>query len=211
MAVGAFDVLKHCEVFSTLSEALEDISLAVGTTSGQSRSESPAPLLTVAPLAMHTSQKQLVAFVFGDERDGLTRAELARCHRIITIPTNPDFPALNVAQAVGIIAYELTRIESASGAEVEKARPTGRADDQLFVQMDEMLDRIQFTRKYNRQVILQELRALYQRMYPSEREADILHGILRRLNQSLSSEQHKSDDKANLGARPGRPEEGGDE
>lgn len=187
MSVGAFDVLKRCEVFPTLSDALKDVSFAVGTTSGQSRAVSPLPLLEVVPAAVRASQKNVVAFVFGDERDGLTRDELMRCHRLIAIPTNPDFPALNVAQAVGIIAYELTRADHPAATDSIKTHPAGQADDEFFAHLDALLDRIEFTRRYNRAVILQEIRSLYQRIYPTERELDILSGIVRRLNQKLST------------------------
>ncbi len=186
MSVGAFDVLKRCEVFASLSEALHDVSLAFGTTSGQSRDEKLMPVVPAADSAREASAHDAVAFVFGDERDGLTRSELLRCHRSVTVPVNPAFPALNVSQAVGIVAYELTRERIVSEHAKAKAHTTGSFDDHFFTQLDLLLDTIEFTRKYNRHVILQELRSLYQRMRPTEREADILSGVVRRLNQKLS-------------------------
>lgn len=189
MCAGAFDVLKRCETFLTLTDALADVSLAVGTTSGQARGNEPAPLLSAIPHAIQTSRKQMVAFAFGGERDGLTKAELERCHTIVTIPTNPEFPALNISQAIGIIAYELTRQELNTDDNDERTYPTGRVDDQFFAQLDQVLDQIDFTRRHNRAVILRELRTMYQRIYPSEREAGILSGIVRRLARVLEARQ----------------------
>jgi tRNA (cytidine32/uridine32-2'-O)-methyltransferase len=184
MSVGAFDVLKRCQVFSSLSDALKDVSIAIGTTSGQSR-ETPEPLSAITHSAIRCSQNQLVAFVFGDERDGLTRDELMRCHRTISIPTNPAFSALNVAQAVGIIAYELSREKLNEENESQEMHPDGKLDDELFLQVDELLDNIEFTRKFNRHVILRELRSLYQRSFFTQRERDLLSGIIRRLKQKI--------------------------
>ncbi len=186
MSVGAFDVLKMCETFATLSDALADVSLAIGTTSGQARGTIPAPLASVLPAAGIASCVEKVAFVFGDERDGLTASDLMRCHHVVTIPTNPKFPALNVAQAVGITAYELAMLNLADSSLTVSEHPPGHSDDHLFVLLGELLDQIQFSRRYNRHVILQELRCLYQRIYPSEREANILKGIILKLKQQPS-------------------------
>jgi len=185
MSAGAFDVLKAAEVFTSLSLALNDVSLAIGTTAGHFRAQRPAPLLDVIQRAAVVCQQQTVAFVFGDERNGLTRQELSRCHQVITIPTEPGFPSLNIAQAVAIVAYEMTRTSPVDTLPSEGRYPIGQADDLLFSQIGELLDRIGFSRKYNRQVVLDELRSAYHRMAPSTRELDLLHGILRRIIQEL--------------------------
>lgn len=185
MSVGAFDVLKRCETFANLSDALKDVSYAVGTTSGQSR-ERPERLSASTQAAIECSQNQRIAFVFGDERDGLTRDELLRCHRTITVPTNPEFSALNVAQTVGIVAYELSREVLSEAAIADQKYPTGDSDDKLFLQIAELLDKVDFTRKFNRHVILKELRTAYQRAHLTERESDLLNGIIWRLHQKLA-------------------------
>ncbi len=190
MSVGAFDVLKRCETFTSLSDALKDVSFVVGTTSGQSR-DRPEPLTASTHSAIECSQHQRIAFVFGDERDGLTRDELMRCHRIITVPTNPEFPALNVAQAVGIVAYELSREELNAAIVTGEKHPAGDSDDKLFLQIVELLDKVDFTRRFNRHVIIQELRTAYQRAHLTERESDLLNGIIRRLHQRLGDESSK--------------------
>lgn len=185
MSVGAFDILKHAQVFASLSEALQDISLAVGTSSGQQREQAPVSLACVLSNCQAVAAANKVAWVFGDERNGLTKEELQRCHHTVTIPVNPQFPALNVAQAVGIIAYELSKDREAP----EKCQlyAPGIEDDELFCQIDELLQAVQFSRTFNRQTVLKELRHTYQRLMPTVRERDLLKGVLHKINQKLES------------------------
>lgn len=185
MAVGAFDLLKRAEVFASLSEALADVSLAGGTTSGRQREVEPVAIERAAAALRLASAGNHVALVFGDERDGLTRSELDRCHHLITIPTDSRFPALNIAQAVAICAYELGRTQ-ASAAEAAPRLPTGAEDDELFSQLELLLDRAGFSRAYNKENLKSELRSFYQRAQPTGREADLLRGALRKINQSIS-------------------------
>lgn len=186
MTAGAFDVLKQAPVYHSLGEALSDISMAIGTTAGQYRNESPSPIVDVVPKCLTVSQANKVAWVFGDERNGMSKEDLKHCHRIATIPTNAEFPSLNIAQAVGTVAYELSRRQDGCAVESEK-HPTRASDDELFAQVESLLTRIEFTRKYNHEVILSELRLLYQRCLTSNREHDVLCGLLRRLHQKLDT------------------------
>src|SRR5262249_51726039 len=114
-----------------------------------------------------------------------TKEELTRCHRTVTLPVSTEFPSLNVAQAVGLIAYEMSRGEVESPVEQPAHAPTGELDDELFSQLDELLDRLEFTRTYNRQVVLKELRSRYQRMLPTQREHELLREVIRRVRIRL--------------------------
>ncbi len=186
MAVGAFDVLKNAPVFSTVSEALADVSLAVGTSSGQQRGEMPERLQAVLPRLLEVAEANKVAFLFGDERNGLSRQDLQRCHHTVTIPVNPQFPALNMAQAVGIIAYEMSlERDTGKAGSPGKRFPCGTQDDELFRQIGDLLEEIQFSRTFNKESVLREMRSAYQRFNPSCRELDLLKGVLHRINQRL--------------------------
>jgi TrmH family RNA methyltransferase len=187
MSVGAFDLLKEAQVFSTLNDALTDICLAVGTTSGQQREITPLPLETMSAQIVATASSNRVAVVLGDERDGLSRAELERCHSVIRVSTVPDFPALNVAQTAAIVAYELIRVANQASYGPDQARYScGKEDDKLFAMIERLLEEVGFSRKFNRDTVLRELRGFYQRARPTTREADLLNGALHRINQKLS-------------------------
>src|SRR4051812_44535385 len=75
MSVGAFDVLKASQVFETLEAALKDVNIAVGTTSGQHRAFEPVSLPDLTPVLIEAAKNNKVAIVFGDERNGLLKAE----------------------------------------------------------------------------------------------------------------------------------------
>lgn len=199
MSVGAFDILKSSQVFESLAEALQDVHTAVGTTSGQQRDRETISLdalgrrLSSSPGA--SDEVRRIAIVFGDERDGLLSQELDRCHLNVRISTADDFPSLNLAQAAGIIAYELSRsgtLGTSVGVSAAVDSPswtTGAQDDEFFRHVQELLTRVQFLRSYNTNVVMTELRCLYQRAQPTARELDLLKGALRRLTQHCGSTQ----------------------
>ncbi len=184
MATGASDILKNAQLFKSLPEAIQDASLILGTTAGRYRDETPIPLVEIIPKVLTISQSNKIAIVFGDERNGLMREELQLCHQIVTIRTNPDFPTLNIAQSVNIVAYEISK-QSHQQMQAAVNYPTGLMSDELITQIESLINRIKFTRKFNHAVILKELRALYQRTLPTKREFDILTGLIRRINQKL--------------------------
>jgi TrmH family RNA methyltransferase len=187
MAVGAFDILKNAELYATLGEALSDVVLAVGTTSGNQREFKQEPIDASARFIAESSSSESAAatnrcaIVFGDEVNGLSRAELQRCHHVTTVPTNPEFAALNLSQAVGICAYELNRALGGARNQPAQEYPTGAFDDELFASLEQLLNDTGFTRTFNRAKVMAELRSFYQRAHPTKREAELLMGALIRL------------------------------
>lgn len=189
MAVDAFDVLKRAKVESSLSQALSDINLAFSTSACQHRTEEPEALghLVEKLHQQDLTKENKLAFVFGDERDGLTREEIARCHELILVPTEPTFASLNLAQALGIVAYELSRSEGLQNHKQVSSEilPCGAEEDELMNLTSELMDRANFSRRYNRELVTMQLRTALQKMRPNKREFDLLRGFLLRLNDKL--------------------------
>jgi len=119
-AAHAVDILNNASVFPTLKEALGDCNLILGC-SGRPRTFS-LPMVTPREAALEIQQHlqyestqennddnhgSQVAILFGNEQSGLSNEDLETCHFQIQIPTNPNYPSLNLAAAVQIIAYEL--------------------------------------------------------------------------------------------------------
>jgi len=108
-AVHAMDVWEAAETFDTLSGALKDCALVIGTTRRRGRHRkqvSMTPGETAAFLAKHSGK---AALVFGNERTGLEDDELELCNFASHIPACDAFPSLNLSHAVQIYAYELFR------------------------------------------------------------------------------------------------------
>lgn len=182
MAVGAYDLLRSARTFHTLTEALEDVSLCVGTTSARFRAVKPVEFTQMCGESRQMAAHSKVAWVFGNERNGLTFEELERCHSTTSVSTNSEFPVLNVAQAVALVAYECSRtVQNLEQADTRNTMPTGKAEDQLFQKVDELIRSINFTRDFNHTRVITELRSAYQRMRATNREHALLNGIILRL------------------------------
>ena len=109
-AVGAGELLEGARKTTSLREALADCTLVLGTgTRTYRRPEQPAVLL--ADLGPHVERALLrggrIGLVFGPEKHGLTRDDLALCHLLVEIPTHPRQPSMNLGQAVAVCLYEL--------------------------------------------------------------------------------------------------------
>jgi TrmH family RNA methyltransferase len=110
-AIGAEDLLQKARRTESLSEAVADCALVLGTGSlARRKPEQPVvPLPVLAPIVLAALRPRIrVALVFGPEKHGLTRSDLALCHSLVEIPTHPCQPSMNLAQAVAVCLYELT-------------------------------------------------------------------------------------------------------
>jgi tRNA/rRNA methyltransferase len=183
MAVHGRDVLADATVHAELGSALSDRNLVVGTTArtGFYRSEA-RPIREVSAELMALSQANRIALVFGPEDRGLTNEELKYCQRLVTIPTAPAYPSLNLAQAVIIIAYELMLAVGAA-RQLPSASQWARSPDleAMLTRMAKALVAIGFLPEDNPDHIMFALRAILGRAGLRPRELDIMNGIARQI------------------------------
>lgn len=110
LSVHAYDIWLKAEFFPNLQEAINDCSIAAGTTrrKGKKRKEK---LILPEEFTQYIADKEntKIAIIFGNERTGLTDEELSLCTIGITIPTSKTFGSLNLSHAVQIICYEVFR------------------------------------------------------------------------------------------------------
>ena len=107
-AAGAQDVLENAVVVSTLQEAISDCQLVIGT-SARNRTFD-LPLLDVKDGANKIGAESAqgnIAILFGRESKGLLNEELSLCNFHLFIPTNPEYPVLNISQAIQLVSYEI--------------------------------------------------------------------------------------------------------
>jgi tRNA/rRNA methyltransferase len=183
MAVHGRDVLAAATIYSRLDSALADCTLVVGTTArvGLYRSEA-RPIREMAHELSALSGANRIALVFGPEDYGLTNEELKLCQRLITIPTAPDYPSLNLAQAVMIVAYELM-LAAGAARELPLAGTWARIPDvdAMLARMAKALVAIGFLPEDNPDHIMYTLRAILGRSGLRPRELDIMNGIARQI------------------------------
>lgn len=103
-AAGADSVIEGATLFDSLADAIADCHLAIGTamTTRDMIRRVTSPAGAVAEMQALTTKS---ALIFGPERTGLTREDLLHCHALCTIPSNPEFGSLNLAQAVAVLGY----------------------------------------------------------------------------------------------------------
>lgn len=107
-AAGADVVLEHAQVFETLADAVSDCSHIYATT--VRKRGVTKPVLTPEQAAQDIVRAQgRCAIIFGPERSGLETDDVALARAIVTVPINPEFGSLNLAQAVILCAYEWSK------------------------------------------------------------------------------------------------------
>ena len=188
MAVHADDVLARATIYPDLAAALADCSVAVGTTSRRGGYRSRAhPLRAAAAELDALAGSNKIAIVFGREDRGLTNRELKLCNRLITIPTAPEYPSLNLAQAVMVVAYELMMAAERIGG--GSSKPRARApqfvaaaiSDPMLARMAEALVSIGFISDDNPDHIMFAIREIFGRSGLTAREVEILNGMARQM------------------------------
>lgn len=145
-ASGADIVLEQALVFETLADAVADCAHVYATTVRKRGVTKPVVTPEEAARAITTAPGRS-AIVFGPERSGLETDDVALARAILTVPINPEFGSLNLAQAVILCAYEWSRHVAAGDAAliqptVEDLLPPAPQDEfeGMFAQLTEMLE-----------------------------------------------------------------------
>ena len=140
-ASGADVVLANARVFATTAEAVADCSLIYATTVRKRGDDKPVVTPEEAAVQIHASPAK-AAFLFGREASGLEAEDVSLAQKILTVPINPEFGSLNLAQAVILCAYEWSRGQGlVQPSKVEQQPPAPHAElDGLIVQLEEMLE-----------------------------------------------------------------------
>ncbi|MBC9245742.1 RNA methyltransferase [Paracoccus sp. 11-3] len=190
MASGAAGkVLDHARVYPTLAEAMEGIDYAFATTA-RGR-ELTKPVFTPATaMEKARSHDGRCAILFGPERAGLENEDVARANAIVTVPVNPDFPSLNLAQAVLLMGYEYGRdtLPPEPSPHHKRAESEVLADrieiEKLGDHYEERLEGAGFFFPEEKAANMKlNLRNMWARLALTRSDVRMLHGILRQLTR----------------------------
>jgi tRNA/rRNA methyltransferase len=184
-AAGADVVLANAAVYPTLADAVADCAHIYATT--VRRRELVKPVVTPEQAAaMMVAEPGRSALVFGPERSGLETADVSLARTILTIPINPEFGSLNLAQAVIIAAYEWSKHQAlAQPPVIELGEPAPQADlDGLVGHMEAMLDeRGYFHPPERKEATQRSLRTLLTKPRWTAKEVQMMRGILTQLKR----------------------------
>lgn len=195
-ASGADDVVNGARIFSSTEAAIADLRLVFAATVR----ERGMALRVVTP---RRAAEEIRAFaaagggtsgvIFGRESKGLANDDVALADAILTVPVNPEFGSLNLAQAVFAVAYEWFVSESDAPASRlrlnARTRPATKEELLgLFAHLESELDACGFLRlKHKRPIMVRNLRALFQRAGLTEQEVRTLRGVVAGLAQSKAA------------------------
>lgn len=189
-ASGADRILEEAKLYDTLADAIADCTIVIAATARQHDQikEVVDPVQAARDLFLHVEAGSKAALVFGRERSGLEVHEVGLADKILTMPVNPAFASLNLAQAVIICAYEFYKLASNNALPFDTPNfspPAAKAKfEAFFATVVNELERHEFFRPpEKRENMIVNLRNIFLRLQPTEQDMQTLHGVVRTLAQ----------------------------
>ena len=188
MASGAGRLLDDAQLFDTTADAVSDATFVYATTARSRDLTMPVftPEAAMKDAALRLGAGQRVSVLFGPERAGLENDDVARANAIISVPVNPQFPSLNLAQCVLLVAYEWRQVTQQTEDLVLEMAGTEPAN-QLEVEKlaEHFEDRLQtagfFFPETKAAGMKITLRNLWSRMPLTRADVQMLHGMMRQM------------------------------
>jgi tRNA/rRNA methyltransferase len=182
-ASGADVVLEKAQVFDTVEEAIADCSTVYAST--VRRRDLVMPVLTPEAMARElASSPARSAILFGPERSGLETGHVALANAIVTVPINPDFGSLNLAQAVILFAYEWSKSGTLAVPPekvLEPAAPHGELEGMIRQLEGELEQKGYFHPPSRTEATKNTLRTIFAKTGWSSREVKAIRGVIRAL------------------------------
>jgi tRNA/rRNA methyltransferase len=181
-ASGADVVLERAQIFDTVEQAIADCSTVFAST--VRRRDLVMPVIGPQEMADRIGSAGRTAILFGPERSGLETEDVALANAIVTVPINPEFGSLNLAQAVILLAYEWSKrsdLAQPTAKELETPAPHGELEG-LITQLDEELVAKGYYHPPSRtQATRNTIRTIFTKTGWSSREVKAVRGIIRAL------------------------------
>lgn len=200
MAVHGWDVLETAQRVETLPEALTGCQRAIATTARVRAFPIPLESPRFA-LPWLLEEAVTSALIFGPEDRGLSNIELNHAQRFVCIPSNPEYPALNLAQSVAVCCYELyqttqTALPSPISQLPSPISPQTASIDVMegyYEHLEAVLLKIGYLYPHTAPSRLQKFRHLFNRATPTTEEVFMLRGILRQIEWALQVQSKSID------------------
>ena len=188
MASGAGRLLDEAQLFDSTAEAIGDCTYVFATTARQRDMTKPvfSPEGAMKLAAEKIAAGEKVGVLFGPERAGLENDDIVRANAIITVPVNPEFPSLNLAQCVLLTGYEWRRQTTEIVHETTELAgsewATGDDIERLGDHYDQRLeDAGFFFPEAKADGMKRNLRNLWSRMPLTRADVQMLHGMMRQM------------------------------
>jgi tRNA/rRNA methyltransferase len=182
-ASGADVVLERAELFGTVRDAIADCSMVLAST--VRRRDLVMPVVTPEEMADSIAANSgRSAILFGPERSGLETEEVALANAIVTVPINPQFGSLNLAQAVILLAYEWSKRNALAQPTAKEPEPPALHGELegLIGQLNAELDAKGYFHPPSRtEATKNTLRTIFTKTGWSSREVKAVRGVVRSL------------------------------
>jgi len=182
-ASGADMVLEQAQLFETAAEAIADCSQVFAST--VRRRDLVMPVLAPVEMADRIAgSSERSAILFGPERSGLETEDVALANAIVTVPINPEFGSLNLAQAVILLAYEWSRrseLAQPPARELEPAAPHAEIEGLIGQLEGELASKGYYHPPSRTQATKNTIRTIFTKTGWSSREVKAVRGIIRAL------------------------------
>ena len=184
MAAGADRVLDAATLHDSLQAAIADCTFVAAATARGHDQVKPVvgPDEAARLMTPRVADGETVAIVFGRERNGLENHEIGLADVIVTLPVNPAFASLNLAQAAVIVAYEWFRQSGGALPFTQPERSPPAAKEQLlsfFDMLESELEKIEYFRPAEKRgTMVVNMRNIFNRMQPTQQDIRTLHGVI---------------------------------
>jgi tRNA/rRNA methyltransferase len=185
LATGADDVLAAMSRHGSLADAVADVPVVVATSSFRGRSAARTLALSELPAFLAQAGSGPVAFVFGPEQSGLTEDELARASASLRLPTEPEFPTMNLSHAVAVVLATARAFAGGTAPPPSEALAPAAEIEAAVAHWDRALEAIDFYDTGHRDRSLRDWRRLVAGRPLTAREVAILRGVANRVLVSL--------------------------
>jgi len=189
---GALEKGVTAQVFDTTQEAVAGFHYVIATTARPRDMVKTVytPHGAADSIWQRADRGEKTAILFGAERSGLTNEDVALANAVVTIPLNPDFTSLNIAQAVLLVSYawRAARDETATSATARGDSPAATHDEitALVARLEDEMDKGGFFRSPElRPTLVRNLTALFMRTDMTSQEVRTFHGIISALTRSI--------------------------
>lgn len=192
MAVHGVEVLDNAKIVDSIPTALQGCQRAIATTARNrgipTSLEKPRDVIKWL-LAKNINS----ALIFGPEDRGLSNQELSYAQRFVCIPSNPEYPSLNLAQAVAVCAYELYQeFLNQSQENITEINPEEMEDladlkalEGYYQHLESVLLQVNYLYPHTAKVTMEKIKRIANRSQLKTQELAMLRGMLRQVEWGI--------------------------
>ncbi|HEX4609877.1 MAG TPA: RNA methyltransferase [Urbifossiella sp.] len=202
LATHGLGVLDAARTVPDLGAALADCTLTLATsslTAGVARRGMTGTAADLMPQLLAAAAGGPVGVVFGPEPHGLSNEEIGRCQGLVHVPVDPEYPSLNLAQAVTICCYELWKARSAAltaarPADTHAAKVATHAEqERMFEHLRDAFTAVGYLFGGRADALMHAVRQFLGRANPTPQEVKLVHGLARQLLHVAGKNPHRGE------------------